>query len=289
MAIVSASRRTDLPAFYIKETAAAFKKGSIELPNPVTGKPYTVSLKREDVSCIVWWSKDYSNYLMAGDEARDLFKQYNQVFQFTINGYSDRITQMLLEPGVATDLDARIRQARMLADIYSPEQVLWRFDPITTWKDRFGIIRDNTLDFDRISKKLGLAGIKRCQVAFADLYAKSKRRAANRLGNALSFFMPTLEERKAKVAWIASVNKDNGIKTFSCAHADIVDEKAGIYKSSCIDGELISSLFHEKVSLAKDPSQRADCGCVASRDIGSYSQRCHHSCTLCYANPDEKN
>jgi len=288
MAIISASRRTDLPAFYIKETVEAFKKGSIDLVNPFNKKPFSVSLKHDDVSCIVWWSKDYSNYLLAGDEARSILDQHHQIFQFTINGYRDKRMQAILEPGVRVDLDARIRQAALLAELYSPRQVSWRFDPIATWMDDKNEKHDSLGDLEYISQRLGIIKIERCFIAFADLYKKSLRRASTRFGKRYTFYKPSIDERKRISAEISLVNKKNGIKTFSCAHDDIIDVEKNVFKATCIDGMLINDLFGTSVSVVKDTGQREECGCAVSKDIGRYDQRCFHSCTLCYANPDDK-
>ncbi|MGB2907918.1 MAG: DUF1848 family protein, partial [Candidatus Aminicenantaceae bacterium] len=61
----------------------------------------------------------------------------------------------------------------------------------------------------------------------------------------------------------------------------------GIKPSACIDGHLLQELHPEEapVSVRKDKTQRTDCRCTESVDIGSYAQSCPQSCLYCYANP----
>jgi hypothetical protein len=284
--IISASRRTDLPAFHMMETYDAFVRGYAEMINPFTMETSKVDLKPENVSCIVWWSKDYNEYL-ANKKYLNFFLRYNQIFQFTINGYLNSKFQLILEPGVNNDLWKRLDQVAMLAYIFSPEQVLWRFDPIVFWNDCDGY-HDNLHDFEAISKKIGSIGVKRCQIAFGDMYAKFTKRVFNRYGNKIVFFEVPIEKKLEIAKNIAKTNKRNGITTYSCAHSEIVNAECGIFKSSCIDADLIEELFSDvNVTHAKDKVQRKDCGCVASKDIGSYEQNCDHNCIYCYANPNK--
>lgn len=285
--IISASRRTDLPRFHLAGTLEAFKQGYVELANPYNQELYRIDLKPESVACIAWWSKDYSEYLK-NKEALHFFKQYNQLFHFTINGYTNPETRKLLEPGVTTSLEDRIKQAEMLAKMFSPGQVLWRFDPIVFWKTPDGKHLDNLGDLFTLSREMGKIGIDRCYMAFADLYAKFKRRATNRLGDSVKFYEEPLAERRMISKTVAEINRWHGIKTYSCAHADIVDANRDVLPSHCMDADLIEHLFGEAVSHAKDQGQRSECGCVLSKDIGSYEQECHHKCIYCYANPKDK-
>ncbi len=98
--------------------------------------------------------------------------------------------------------------------------------------------------------------------------------------------METTTRLTSMVFIILVVASAFGLKLFSCSQ-DFLAEVPGIEPSSCIDGRLLQSLHPggEPVSLAKDKTQRLECRCTESVDIGSYTQSCPHSCLYCYANP----
>ena len=56
--IISASRRTDIPAFYSEWFMRRVEAGFCMVPNPFNAKQVArVSLRPEDVDAIVFWSK----------------------------------------------------------------------------------------------------------------------------------------------------------------------------------------------------------------------------------------
>ena len=56
-----------------------------------------------------------------------------------------------------------------------------------------------------------------------------------------------------------------------------------IRKGKCIDDQLIAGLLGRSLDVKKDHTQREECGCVRSVDIGAYNT-CSHFCRYCYAN-----
>ena len=119
--ILSASRRTDLPCAHAEWLCARFRAGEALVRNPMNPRRVSrVSLRREDVDGIVFWSKN-PRPLMA---RLDAFDGYAYYFQFTLNGYGPEIEPNL--PGVAE----RLATFRALAEKIGPERVLWRYDPI---------------------------------------------------------------------------------------------------------------------------------------------------------------
>ncbi len=273
--VISASRRTDLPRWFLDDVIEWFKTGVASVKNPFNQRHYSVSLKPEDVQSIVWWSKDFSQFLAK----REFFSAYNQTFQFTINGYSHHDLRFL-EPGMTSSLQERIAQAKQLATHYGPEAINWRFDPIVFWKEG-SALKDNLRDYEAIASAMAGAGITRNTISFAQWYGKCKRRASSR---EFSFVEPSPELRRSTAKKIATTAKLFGISIYACCNEDILIPGL-ITKSSCIDGALLTRLFSAQASIEHDGGQRESCGCTKSKDIGSYDMICKHGCIYCYANP----
>jgi len=274
--VISASRRTDIPRWFLDDAIEWFKRGEIQVKNPFNQRFYTVSLRKEDVHSIVWWSKDFSRFL----EKHEFFDDnYNQYFQFTINGYSSENIQFL-EPGMTTSLDNRLEQARTLASIYGSQNINWRFDPVVFWNDG-DLIKDNLQDYKYIATNLANVGITRNTISFACWYGKCVKRAKKRR---FGFIEPTTEQRISIADDIVRIARELGITVYSCCNDDLLCD-GSIIKSSCIDGELLSRIFGEPASIEHDRGQREACGCTKSKDIGSYDMICKHGCLYCYANP----
>ena len=90
--IISASRRTDIPAFYWNWFKERIVEGYVEICNPYFPEnKYTVDLSKDNVHSIVLWSKDFNN--LVNDSS--FLDDYNLYFQYTITGYNK-----LLEPNV---------------------------------------------------------------------------------------------------------------------------------------------------------------------------------------------
>ena len=83
--IISASRRTDIPAFYMDLFVESMKKGYIEVVSPY-GQKSVVSLSSHDVKCIVWWSKNFNQWIRTYQTNLSLFTSYQHVFNFTLTG-----------------------------------------------------------------------------------------------------------------------------------------------------------------------------------------------------------
>jgi hypothetical protein len=62
--IISVSRRTDIPAFYGDWFMRRLKEGFAGVVNPYGGRRYIVSLEPKDAVCFVFWSKDFSPFLL---------------------------------------------------------------------------------------------------------------------------------------------------------------------------------------------------------------------------------
>jgi len=276
--IISASRRTDLPASFPAWLAGALDAESVRVFGP-RRRMYTVDLRPESVHTLVLWSKDFTSLIENRYHLRDLVSKYSQIYlHFTITGLGGSF----IESGVPAP-EAALRQLDDLIPIAgSPESISVRFDPILFWKDG-GETRSNLSFFDTLAPELESRALTRVRISFAQWYGKARRRAGNR---GFDFLDPDEQEKRDIAARLATSADHRGLSLYACSQS-FLDGVPGIHPSSCIDGNLLQSLHPERepVSLRKDRGQRKDCLCTESVDIGSYAQACPHSCLYCYANP----
>jgi len=269
--IISASRRTDIPAFYADWMMNRIRAGYCGVPNPFNRKQISrISLLPSDVEVIVFWTRN-PKPLMRYLSQMDLLGLH-YYFQFTILGYPREIDPK------CPPLETAIRVFQELSDHVGPSRVVWRYDPIV-----FSV--KTTPDyhrrrFTRIASEL--AGYtSRAVVSVVDSYRKAETR------------MKALEEKGAGITEcdsddfgslmrdLAASAAGNEMEITSCAE-EIDLSCYGIRPGKCVDDELIAETFGIDVSHKKDPSQRKTCGCVASRDIGMYDS-CVFGCPYCYA------
>lgn len=274
--VVSASRRTDLTASFPDVLACALREEKARVLGP-RGRAYDVDLRPENVHTLVLWSKDFTNYLADRSGLGRLAAKYEQAyFHFTITGLGGTI----LERGVPPPEKTMAQLPGLVAAAGSPARVSVRFDPIVFWRDG-GRVLTNLAFFERLAPRVADAGIEDVRVSFAQWYGKAKRRA-ERLG--FEYADPEEDEKRARALDLAATAAKWGLTLHACAQA-FLGAVPGFKPSSCIDGPRLRELHprHEAVSFSKDRAQRPECLCTESRDIGSYTQVCPHSCIYCYA------
>lgn len=307
--IVSASRSTDIPAFYGKWLVNRLKKGYAVWYNPFNGKPSYVSFK--NTKAIVFWSKNPRPMIPYLQELDML--GFNYYFQFTLNDYeSER-----LEPKVPP-LAERIETFRQLSELIGREKVIWRFDPLiitpqTSVRDLLGKLWRTGNQIKRLTDRL----------VFSFITVLAYRKVQNNLLNGTSFYTKhTIAEAEFSKTQIDEFvrglvkirerwNSEGwNIKLATCAENIDLSEYE-IEPNSCIDGKLMRKLFGGDAELShylkcgnsrpalwpphtemgpvdlKDKGQRRFCGCVVSKDIGMYDT-CRHACVYCYANISQK-
>lgn len=276
--VISASRRTDIPAFYMDMMVEAMKDGKITVTNQY-GATSTISLDKKDVKCISWWSKDYSEWIKKYVENRELFDRYKHMFNFTLTGSDE------LEKGVKTSIEERIKQVKILSMMFGPETVKYRFDPIVIYIDiESGEMRDNMDKFEMITTELSKFGIDEVVIAFCIGYKKVVARM-RKFGKIL--VNPTDEVKYKILDKMIGVTDKCKMRISSCCGENIVGYRNKIIKSKCIDSDRIDKILDGKLSKTdKDKGQRKECGCVISKDIGSYTMKCGHKCEYCYATPE---
>lgn len=261
--IISASRRCDIPNYKSDWFFEALKNGKIVAPmNPFLSK--SISLTKENVDCFVFWTKNPEPMLKRLDELNG----YPFYFQFTLTGYSKRI-----EPGVP-DKHHMLSVFRTLSERTSPKQVIWRYDPI--FFSEAYTMEYHKKAFRSIAEVLE-GYTERCVISFIDIYGKLQSRVAP-----YGIRSPQTKEIMELAQFISETAEKHRIQVETCAEK-IDLSKFGIYPTHCIDAALISQLTGKDLKVLKDPSQRAECGCCKSVDIGSY-HTCKNGCVYCYAN-----
>ncbi len=276
--VISASRRTDLVAFFPERLSEAFREEKALVYGP-SGRTYTVDLSPEAVHTVVLWSKNFTNLIENRNRLREALQRYEQLYlHFTITGLGGGF----IERGVPAPSDA-LSQLDSLAEIAgSPLRISLRFDPVVYWKED-GKLKTNLSYFEKLAPELASRGIKDVRFSFAQWYGKAVRRA---LKHGFHYVDLPLEEKQDAGRFLVQVAQEWKLRLFSCSQ-DFLTEVQGIHASACIDGKLLRELHPrgQEVSIEKDRSQRVQCRCTESTDIGSYTQSCPHSCLYCYANP----
>ena len=294
--IISASRATDIPAYYSEWFFNKLEKGYVKWINPFNRlKPQYVSFK--NTRAIVFWTKNPKPMIPFLKHLKE--RGIACYFQFTLNDYEAEG----FEPGVP-ELKQRIETFMALSEILGRECVIWRFDPL--------LLTDQT-EPDRLISKINRLGkilhpfTEKLVFSFADITNYKKvtsnlNKKGIRYGD---FDTATMTDMARK---ISEINKPWGLKLATCGERIDLD-RFGIEHNRCIDDELIlritdapgrSVMFEEflgyerqgdlfadekkfKTKNLKDKGQRRECGCIYSKDIGSYNT-CAHGCVYCYAN-----
>ncbi len=269
--IVSASRATDIPAFYSQWFFDRLREGYVRWRNPYSGKDSYVSFDK--TRFIVFWSKNPAPIIPFLPLLK--LRKINCYFQFTLNDYDAE----RLEPNVPP-ITRRIETFKQIVDILGKGSIVWRFDPLIL-TDRISI--DDLLHkIDNIANQL-TGYVEKLVFSFADI-STYKKVGRNLSAAGINYREWTESEMLDFAQRLSALNL--GLELVTCAEKiDLC--QFGINHSHCIDPDLICRLapdLQNEISLLKtDKGQRALCGCIASKDIGAYNT-CPHGCAYCYAN-----
>lgn len=276
--VISASRRTDLVAFFPEWLSKAVREEKARIYGP-SGFTYTVDLSPKAVHTLVLWSKNFKNLIENRYSLHESLKKYDQLYlHFTITGMGGSF----IEKGVPPPSAALSQLDTLIKIVGIPERISIRFDPVVYWKEK-DKIQTNFHFFEKMAPELNSRGIKDIRFSFAQWYGKAARRA-ERYG--FLYVDPSKKDKKDAARTLAQIAKHWNFSLFSCSQ-DFISEVSGVSPSACIEGPRLQDLHPQReiVSMRKDRSQRAECRCTESVDIGSYTQFCPHSCLYCYANP----
>lgn len=311
--IVSASRSTDIPAFYADWFFKRLEIGYSAWTNPFNGVKSYVSYDK--TRFIVFWSKnprpllDYLHIL----EERNI-KCY---IQYTLNDYENEKLEKV------PSLNNRIETFKLLVERIGKGSVVWRFDPM---------ILTESISIDDLLAKVQNIGdqlkgyTEKLVFSYADI-ALYKKVKANLEKSGVPYHEWTEEQMELFAQKLSAMNKERGwnYKLATCGEKIDIN-KYGIEHNRCIDGDLITrlawndqelmdfmrvkihdlpspSLFESSIvpegammlpnnkyfvsAHRKDSGQRELCGCMAAKDIGEYNT-CPHLCEYCYANTSKE-
>ena len=311
--IISASRSTDIPAFYARWLFNRLAKGYCTWYNPfnINQKMY-ISFERCRV--IVFWTKNPAPiipYLSELDK-----RGIHYYFQVTLNDY----VKEGFEPNVPS-VEERVETFKTLSNLIGKEKVIWRFDPLIITPS-IGPRELLTRIWNVGNELKGYTD----KLVFSFVDVKAYRKVQNNLVKETMFFTKEDVEnaeanytqrieiveglKKIREAW----HKDGWYVEIATCAEDVDLEAYGIEHNRCIDGELMKRIFAEdkelvyylhtlkwpekdmfgeippipqKTKNVKDTGQRKICGCMVSKDIGMYNT-CRHFCVYCYANSSKE-
>lgn len=310
--VISASRSTDIPAFYAQWFFNRLAKGYCSWINPFNQQRQYISFSKCKV--VVFWTKNPKPILPFLYILDELGIHY--YFQFTLNDYEDEG----FEPNLPS-LEDRIKTFKELSNIVGPDRIIWRFDPI--------ILGPFISPRSILTKIWHIGNLLRGytnKLVFSFVDIKAYRKVKNNLVKETSIFTEEnvelgegvgdqqLEIVKGLVN-LREIWGEKGWNLTLATCAESIDlESYGIDHNCCIDGQLIAQLFGEDMELLyylrtgklletnlfgfepnvskstknlKDKGQRKLCGCMVSKDIGMYNT-CQHFCVYCYANTSKK-
>ena len=270
--IVSASYRTDIPAFYGDWFMKRLAAGRCLVTNPYGGPRYEVSLTVDDVDGFVFWTRNPAPFLPHLERIRDL--GYPFVIQFTVLGYPAAVDRSV------PLADIQIETFRRLACIYGPGALVWRYDPVLLSSlTPPAFHQDN---FAGLCRKL--AGLTdEAVISFVNPYRKSRRNldvASRKYG--FDWWEASASEATDLAREFGRIAAADGMEVTICSQPDFL--VPSVRAARCIDAERLSRVAGFDIE-SRQKGNRPGCLCHESRDIGAYDT-CPHGCAYCYAVSD---
>ena len=272
--IVSASYRTDIPAFFAHWFRARLAEGQCEVANPYGGKPYRVALRGDGVDGYVFWTRNAAPFADALSDVAALGLPF--VVQYTVTGYPRALDAH------TPRAEEAISQIRAISERFGRRSVVWRYDPVLFTSITGPDWHRDT--FRRLAS--ALSGVTdECIVSFANIYKKTERRltAVSELHD-FAWNDPEWGEKRALLSELRDLAAENGLQLTICSQEPA--QVDGVTGAKCIDTDRLSDVADRPVA-ARTKGNRPGCLCAESRDIGAYDT-CANGCVYCYAVSDHE-
>jgi len=268
--IVSASYRTDIPAFYARWFRERLAAGEAWVTNPYGGKPTRVSLARGQVDGWVFWTRNPLPFMEALEAVAARDEPF--VVQMTVLGYPRALDVSVIPPERALTAMAELRRR------FGPRAVVWRHDPVV-----FSSLTPPAWHRETFARHTrALRGVvDEVVVSVLQVYAKSRRALdLQAKTHGFSWTDPPDEEKRALLTDLAGIAAEEGLRFSLCAQAELGADLPGLGHATCVDTARLSTIAGRPI--AARPKPHRTCGCAESRDIGAYDT-CPHGCAYCYA------
>ena len=262
--IINVGGRTDIVNYYTPWLLNRLEEGYAYSRNPFARENvYKLSLKSEDVDCLLFCSKNYKPILK---HIGDIDEKYNILCNYTITAYGKDI-----EPKVPS-INQSIKTLKRLSDIVGVNKILWRYDPILLTEKY--TVEKHLETFEYMAEKISPL-VYRCIFSFVDMYKKVEENMPE--------IIPFTDEDKVKLLkGIGEISKKYNLYTQTCATNENY-EKYGIHAAGCTTREILEQAHNVVYKNVKGTGIRENCHCIPSRDIGAYNS-CLSECKYCYAN-----
>jgi hypothetical protein len=262
--IINVGGRTDIVNYYTPWLLNRLEEKYAYSRNPFDRKNvYKLSLKPEDVDCLLFCSKNYQPILK---HISSINERYNILCNYTITCYDKDV-----EPNVPT-IDSSIKTLEKLSNTIGRNKILWRYDPILL-TEKYTVER-HMETFEYLAERISPL-VYRCIFSFVDMYKKVE-------DNMPEIIPLTDDDKKRLLKRIGEISSEYNLYTQSCASNENY-EKYGIHAAGCTTREILEQAHNVVYKNVKPTGIRKNCHCIPSRDIGAYNS-CLSGCKYCYAN-----
>jgi Domain of unknown function (DUF1848) len=267
--IISASYKTDIPAFYGGWFVKRLRAGYCKMVNPYNhAQRRTVPLAQPDVDGFVFWTKNVGPFVNALSEVAE--RGYPFVVQHTINGYPRALESRVV------DARRSAEHMRMIAGSYGLRAAVWRYDPIVF--SSLTPVEFHKRNFASLARQLA-GTTDEVVVSFMQVYKKTGHNMNRVAAHGFEWRDPVAEVKRNLLSELVGIANAYNMRLTLCTQPDLL--VAGASESRCVDAQRLIDIAGRPFR-AQLRGMRQGCGCFESIDIGDYDT-CPHGCVYCYA------